>query len=142
MTPAGSGRDARQRGSITLLFVIVVPVLLFGVGGLVLDGGGIITTKRAAINQAEQAARAGAQGLATEAVRAGGGHLLDAARAQEAAMSYLGAIGRSGSVDVAGDRVSVTVTVSRPMKLLPLPAVRVSGTASARNVRGVVVAET
>ena len=129
-------------GSITLFFVIVVPVLVIGVGGLVVDGGGIVTTKRAAINQAEQAARAGAQGLAIEEVRAGGGHVLDAARAQEAARSYLDAIGRTGTVDVVGDRVSVTVTVSRSMKLLPLPAVTVSGIASARNVRGVVVAET
>ncbi len=131
-----------ERGSITLFFVILVPVLLIGVGGLVVDGGGIITTKRAAINQAEQAARAGAQGLATEEVRAGGGQALDPARAEEAARSYLDAIGRAGTVEVADDLVSVTITVSRPMKVLPLPAVTVSGTASARNVRGLAVAET
>lgn len=142
MTTGRPPRGSDVRGSITLFFVILVPVLMFGVGGLVVDGGGIITTKRAAINQAEQAARAGAQGLATEEVRAGAGHVLDPARAEEAARSYLDAIGRSGTVEVIGDRVSVSVTVSRSMRILPLPAVTVSGTASARNVRGVVVAET
>jgi Flp pilus assembly protein TadG len=127
---------------VTLFIVILMPALIIGCAGLAYDGGGIVAARRQAINDAEQAARAGAQGVATEEVRAGGSQDLDPARAEAAAREYLDRIGRSGSVEVAGDAVRVTVTITRPMVILPLGAVTVSGVAEARSVRGVIAAET
>ncbi len=131
-----------ERGSVTLLFVLLMPALIIGCGGLAYDGGGIVATRRQAMNDAEQAARAGAQGLATEDVRNSGAQELDPARAEAAALDYLDRIGRAGTVVVDGDAVLVTVSITRPMSILPLPAVTLRGSAEARGVRGVAGAET
>ena len=124
------------------MLVLLMPALIIGCVGLAYDGGGIVATKRQAMNEAEQAARAGAQGLATEDVRNRGAQVLDASRAEGAAQDYLDRIGRTGTIVVDGDAVRVTVTISRSMSILPLPAVTLRGEAEARNVRGVVSAET
>lgn len=131
-----------ERGSVTLLFVLVMPALMIGLVGLVFDGGSVITARRQALNEAEQAARAGAQGVAVEEVRDGGPQELDPARAEAAARAYLDALGRDGDIEVDGDRVRVTVRIQRSRQILPLGPVTVSATAEARNVRGVVAAET
>lgn len=135
-------RRRGERGSVTLLFVLVMPALMIGLVGLVFDGGSVITARRQALNEAEQAARAGAQGVAVEEVRDGGPQELDPARAEAAARAYLDALGRDGDIDVDGDRVRVTVRIQRSRQILPLGPVTVSATAEARNVRGVVAAET
>ncbi len=135
-----SGRG--EHGSVTLMLVLLMPALIIGCLGLAYDGGGIVATKRQALNEAEQAARAGAQGLATEDVRNSGAQVLDVSRAEAAAQDYLDRIGRTGTIVVDGDAVRVTVTITRSMSILPLPAVTLSGEAEARNVRGVVSAET
>lgn len=126
---------------MTLLFVLVMPALMIGLVGLVFDGGSVITARRQALNEAEQAARAGAQGVAVEEVRDGGPQELDPARAEAATRAYLDALGRDGDIEVDGDRVRVTVRIQRSRQILPLGPVTVSATAEARNVRGVVAAE-
>ena len=136
-----SVRARGEQGSVTLLLVLVMPALLVGVLGLVFDGGQVLTARRQALNEAEQAARAGAQGVSIEEVRGGGPQELDPARAQAAAEEYLAALGRDGDVEVEGDRVRVTVRIERSRRILPLGPVTVSATAEARNVRGVVEAE-
>ena len=135
-------RGRGERGSVTLFLVLMMPALIIGCAGLAYDGGGIVAAKRQAMNDAEQAARAGAQGVATEELRATEAQELDAARAEAAAQDYLARIGRSGTVEVDGDAVRVTVSITRPMVILPLGAVTVTGVAEARNVRGLVGAET
>ncbi len=133
-----------EDGQITAFVVIFTAALLF-VAGLVIDGGAVLTTKRQAINEAEQAARAGTQGLAVEAVRATGAQTLDPQRAAAAARAYLDGIGRDGAVTVAGDRVTVTVQIPRRLVILGIGGLRevsVSGHATARNVRGVTQGET
>ncbi len=130
-----------ERGSVTLMFVLLMPALIIGCVGLAYDGGGIVATKRQAMNEAEQAARAGAQGLAVEEIRGGGAQELDPARAQAAAQDYLAQLGRDGDVEVDGDRVRVTVRIERARQILPLGPITVRATAEARSVRGVVVAE-
>jgi Flp pilus assembly protein TadG len=130
-----SARHRGERGSVTLLLVLVMPALLIGVTGLVFDGGQVLTARRQALDEAEQAARA------TEEVRSGGVQELDASRAQVAAEEYLAALGRDGDVEVDGDRVRVTVRIERARQILPLGPITVSATAEARSVRGVVVAE-
>ncbi|MFN2505450.1 MAG: TadE/TadG family type IV pilus assembly protein [Acidimicrobiales bacterium] len=134
-------RGRTERGSVTLLLVLIMPALFIGVAGLVFDGGQVVTARRQALNEAEQAARAGAQGVAIEEVRGGGVQELDPARAQAAAEEYLAQLGRDGDVEVDGDRVRVTVRITRTRQILPLGPVTVSATAEARNVRGVVEAE-
>ena len=134
-------RGRTERGSVTLLLVLIMPALFIGVAGLVFDGGQVVTARRQALNEAEQAARAGAQGVAIEEVRGGGAQELDPARAQAAAEEYLAQLGRDGDVEVDGDRVRVTVRITRTRQILPLGPVTVSATAEARNVRGVVEGE-
>lgn len=133
-----------ETGSVTLFMAIVAPVLFIGLAGLVFDGGGILTAKRQAMNVAQQAARAGAQGLATEDVRegAGGPQSLDPSRARARAEEYLATVGHTGTVTVAGELVSVSVTIRRPAQILPFGTTVVEGSGEARNVRGVVEAET
>lgn len=123
---------------------IVAPALFIGVTGLVFDAGNILTAKREALNVAQQAARAGAQGLVTEDVRegTGGAQLLDPDRAAARAQEYLAAVGRIGAVSVSGQVVTVTVTVQRRAQILPFGTRSISATSQARNVRGVVEAET
>lgn len=53
-------------------FVVAVAAALLLVAGLVLDGGLNLNAKRQAINEAEQAARAGAQVVDEDALRRGG----------------------------------------------------------------------
>lgn len=135
-------RGCSERGSVTLFLVVMMPALIIGAAGLAYDGGGVVATRRQAMNDAEQAARAGAQGVATEELRAADRQELDAARAEAAALDFLARIGRSGTVEVDGDAVRVTVTITRPMVILPLGAVTVTGVAEARTVRGLLGAET
>lgn len=137
-------RRRSEAGTVTLFMVLMVPVLLIGLGGLVFDGGRVLVAKREALNVAQQAARAGAQGVATEDLRAGatGPQRLDPDRARARALAHLDQLGHVGSVDVDGEVVRVTVTVRRTARLLPLGTTEVRATAEARNVRGVLGAET
>lgn len=132
-----------ETGSVALMVVVMVPVILIGVGGLVFDGGRILAAKREALNVAQQAARAGAQGVATEDLRRGaeGPLRLDPERADTLARKHLERLGYVGAVLVAGEVVSVTVTVERTARILPFGSTRVSATAEARTVRGLVEAE-
>ena len=141
---AGHRPGRPERGSVTLFVTIVAPALFVGLTGLVFDAGTILTAKREALNVAQHAARAGAQGLVTEDVRegAGGAQLLDPDRAAARAQEYLAAVGRTGTVSVAGEVVTVTVTVQRSAQILPFGTRSISASGQARNVRGVVEAET
>ena len=148
--PGGRGIGGRREearpleaGSVTLFMAIVAPVFFIALAGLVFDGGSILTAKRQAINTAQQAARAGAQGLATEQARegVGGPQNLDIDRAQAQAQAYLAQAGHSGTVEVTGEVVRVTVTIQRSGQILPF-ATTVIGSGESRNVRGVVTAET
>ena len=70
--PRARGRAGSERGSVSLLVVLMVPALLMA-GGLVLDGGRQLQARRAATGAAAAAARAAAQMTADEAF----GHTLD-----------------------------------------------------------------
>lgn len=133
-----------ESGQVTAFLVTFIMALLF-VAGLVIDGGYLLAAKRQAIDTAEQAARAGAQGLALEDLRATGRQTLDPRRATLAARAYLASTGHDGTVTVNGDRVAVTVTIPRRLVILGIAGfgeVTVTGQAEARNVRGVLRAET
>jgi len=128
-----------DRGQVTAFVVVMAAALLLCVG-LVLDGGLLLAAKRRASNEAEQAARAGAQAINTDAYRATGVLRLDPVRAGAAARAYLAAAGHQGTVRVAADRVGVTVQITQPMQLLGLAGIgsmTVTGRGAARAARGV-----
>lgn len=153
MTPivdeAGSNPQRTRRrlrdeeGTVTVFVVILASaVLLFG--GLVLDGGLALSAKIRALGEAQEAARAGAQAIDLGAYRANGSvHLLpDQARAL--AQNYLAAAGASGTTQVEGTTVTVTVTTTYPTQLLTLAglsSITLTSTGSAQPQRGVTAPE-
>lgn len=125
-------------------FVVTVLMAILAMAGLTLDGGLALADKVHANDQAEAAARAGAQALDLAAYRATGTVRLVPTQAAAAARVYLAQVGQAGTVTVAGDTVTVTVTATHRTQLLALvgiPALTVHGTASAHPVRGVLTVE-
>jgi Flp pilus assembly protein TadG len=120
--------------------VAILAVALLALGALVFDGGQILTARREANNLARQAARAGAQQLDVAQARAGT-FTLDPVAAETAARAYLADQGIAPtSVQVVGDRVEVTVSLTQPTPLLSILGIddrTVTATASARSARGV-----
>ena len=116
-------RRARGDDGIVTAFVVIFAVALVFVCGLVLDGGRILASKREANNLAESAARAGAQAISDDAVRRGSAVILDGAGAQSAACDFLSRAGQpcGGGTFVSTDGNEVTVTVTRSVDLLLLP---------------------
>ncbi|MGH9209967.1 MAG: Tad domain-containing protein [Acidimicrobiales bacterium] len=104
-------------------FVIMFSVALLFVTALALDGGRILTAKREARNVAQSAARAGAQVLDEEAVRANADEILDEGGAQDAACVFLDRAehpcGSESSVSFDVNEVVVTVNQSVDMAMLP-----------------------
>ena len=109
--------DASERGSVTV-FVTIITVALLAVGGLVADGGRILTARREAANAAESAARAGAQAIDLHALRTTGELVLDPTVARTDAYAYLRANGYTGVVTADTNHVHVTVTIRRPTVML------------------------
>ena len=120
-----------ERGSVSLLVVIMVPALLMA-AGLVLDGGRQLQARRDAAGAAAAAARAGVD--MTEAELYAG--RVDPQLANARAAAELGAGGMAGTVAVDG--VTVTVTVSERVDYLILPGGRtVSSSSTADAQHGV-----
>jgi hypothetical protein len=126
---------------ITALVVSITAALLLFTG-LVLDGGYLLAARREAIDEADGAARAAAQAVATPA-RSAGTLALDPARAQAAVDSFLAPTGHRGVSTVDGDVVTVTVSFSHRMVILGIGGLSertVTGTGSAHVERGIVAA--
>jgi len=152
MTPPNSGRDdphpkaagpvrrgGDEAGQVTA-FVVIFLAALFLFAGLVLDGGLTLAARLRAIDEAQAAARAGAQALDTAAYRSTGTVVLDPAAAIAAADAYLAAAGGTNQVSVTGDQVTVTVNLVQHMQLLSMVGINqltVTGTGVARLERGV-----
>ena len=103
-----------DRGSVSLLVVIMVPALLMA-AGLVLDGGRQLEARRDAAAAAAAAARAAAQMTDQEAYGRG----LDPALAAARGRAQLAALGHTGTIDVAPAVVTVTVTATVDNLILP-----------------------
>lgn len=132
-----------ERGAVTV-FVVVLTMALLLMGGLVLDGGNTLAAQRRAFNEAEAAARAGAQAVDLDVLRATGAVQLDPAAAAALAESHLAGTGHRGTVHVEGDTVRVSVAFRQPMLILGVAGVgplEVTGVGEARAVRGVVVGD-
>ena len=103
-----------ERGSVSLLVVLVLPALLMA-GGLVLDGGRQLQARRDANAAATAASRAATQ-LSVDEVYA---RRLDVASARQRAQAELARQGATGVVSVAGQSVTVTVRATVDYALLP-----------------------
>lgn len=125
-------RTPDERGSVMPFFLIMAVALLL-CAGLVVDSGSTLVSRREAFTTADQAARAGAQAVASATLH-GGNVGIDPALAVQAAQSYLQRTGRNGQVSVDGSQVTVTVEV--PQHLFLLNTIGLSD----RSVRGVGVA--
>lgn len=119
-------RCGHDRGSVSLLIVVLIPAVLIG-AGLVLDGGRQLEARRDANGTAQAAARAAVQMTPPEVYA----QRLDTTLASHRARVVLSTRGYSGSVSFDGDG-TVTVTAGGSVDYLILPGgASVTGTATA-----------
>jgi hypothetical protein len=140
------GRRRPKTGSVSDegsigLFVVVVVLGLFAVLGLVVDGSARLVAQQRASNEAEQAARAGAQAVNITGLRDGNPVALDPVAAAAAARNYLTALPdlTDPQITVVGDTVTVTVhSTVQPaiLSIAGINALTVTGHGSARLLRG------
>jgi Flp pilus assembly protein TadG len=127
-----------DRGVVSTYVAILATALLF-VTGLVVDGGGKIATYIEASNLASSAARAGAQAVDQAELYDTGDVVIDPAEAEELANAYLAAADHPGTgvVEVDGNTVTVTVTLTHVPKMLPIGSQAITADESATALRGV-----
>ncbi len=111
-----------ESGMVTT-FAVIFTLALVLMAGLVLDGGLALAAKVQAIDDAQAAARAGAQAIDIPTYRASGQITLDPAQAAADAERYLAAAGHTGTVSVNGEQVTVTVTITQPTQILGLAGI-------------------
>ncbi len=136
--PGAGEPGAGERGQVSA-FVTVMTMAVIFVVGLVLDGGRMLTAHRHAVNVADAAARAGAQLLDLDELRASGVRRLAEAAAEAAAEDFAREVGPAGltvEADAAADRVTVTVAFDEDLLILPGGARGVRATATARLADG------
>ena len=129
---------APESGMVTA-FVVIFTLALLVMTGLVLDGGLALAAKVQAIDDAQAAARAGAQAIDIPLYRSTGQITLDPTEAAADAETFLAQSGHTGTVAVTGDQVTVTVSVTQPTQILSIVGVdqlTVSGTGSATALQG------
>lgn len=131
-----------EQGSASV-FVIALVVVLMALAGLVADGGRAVNARVAAADDAEQAARAGANQLDAASLDGAGVVRLDPGAAHDAATAFLVTRGYDVSrmvVSADGSRVNVSVSREIPTVLLRLAFINsftVEGTATARAATGI-----
>lgn len=120
-----------QDGTVSSFFVVLA-IATMAVVGLVYDGGRTIGAAVEAREAAATAARIAAQQLSLAEVHAGTAGL-DPTAAIAAGQDALARAGHDGHIEVAGDQVTVAVTLVQPMRFLPAPdrTITVSATATA-----------
>lgn len=139
------GRGNRDEEGMVTAFVVIFTFALLLLAGLVIDGGLTLAARVQAIDEAQAAARAGAQAVDIALFRSTGEVVLEAAQAKGDAESYLAATGHTGTVQVNGDEVDVTVSVTQPMQILGIGGIgnlTVTGRGSATAEYGVTGAGT
>jgi Flp pilus assembly protein TadG len=132
-------RDSRDRGSLTLMLIVLM-VALLALAGLVIDGGRKLDATEKAYAIAQEAARAGAGQVNTSAAYRSGTFKVAVPQALAAARAYLTSAGYRGSVTASGNRIRVTVSVTEPTAVLSLIGIKTfksTGRAVASLVTGV-----
>ena len=101
-----------DRGSLSLVIIVVFIALLVTIG-LVVDGGGKIRALQRADSVAAQAARAGGQAIVASTAVRGQGAVTDPAQARSAAQAFLASADVPGTVTIIGGtdlRVTTSIT--------------------------------
>lgn len=135
----GPPPKARDEGMVTA-FVVICILALFLLAGLVVDGGAVLAARARAVDQAQAAARAGAQHLDLSAYRTDGTVRLDPTAARAGADAYLAATGNPATIAIGDDEITVSVTIDQPLTVLGIlgdPTVTVTGTGSASPAQGI-----
>ena len=131
---------ARDEAGQVTLFIVILTTAIIMFTGLVLDGGLALAAKVRAIGEAQEAARAGAEALDLNAYRKNGTVRLVPATARSLARGYLTHTADFGTVTATTNAVTVTVTAhqhTQLLRLLGLSTLVVTGTGTARPVRGI-----
>ncbi|WP_432190013.1 TadE/TadG family type IV pilus assembly protein [Streptomyces sp. Tue6028] len=134
-----------DRGGVTV-FVAVCVLALIGIIGVAVDGGAKMAATERADYVAGEAARAGGQAIDPAKAVTGKAIVVDPQDATAAAQAYLRSAGATGTVSVAGDGKSVSVTVHGSSNTTFLSAVGigslpVTGHATATLLHGVTAPE-
>jgi hypothetical protein len=134
-------RRVDESGQVTA-FVVVFMVALIAIAGLVIDGGVALSAQRRAINEAQAAARAGAQALDTHAYRRGETSTLRVDEAEQASRDYMARAHPAATVTSAATTAGVTVDVTfqQPLNILGVfgfDSITARGHGSARSAHGV-----
>lgn len=125
-----------ERGSITV-FAVAGLLIVLTLVGLVVDFGGRAHLVQETRSVAAEAARAGAQQLDRGTAQGGGGIGTNPGAAVEAANAYLSNAGVSGTVNVEGETVTVTIMDSyetRYLSMIGFSRFAVTGTGEAQMV--------
>ena len=131
-------QERTENGSFTV-FVVIVAVALMLLIGLVVDAGRALSDRTYARSYAEEAARAGADQLSVDDLRAGQ-VAIDPELAIRAADTYLSSIGQPGWASASEDEVTVHVETNVPtviLGMIHINRIGISVSASATNVHGV-----
>lgn len=119
-------RQRREAGAATI-FVIGMSIVLLVCGGLVIDGGLAINARMKAADDAEQAARVGADSIDIDALRSTGVVSINEGLARQRAAGYLEGRGYTPGryqVVVVGNSVEVAVQDTTETTLLQLVGIR------------------
>src|SRR5450759_3622214 len=107
-------RRRRGESGQTIAFVVGITLALLLLIGLTVDGGRILSARERALNEAQEAARVGAQQLDQAALHARGVVIVNQTDASRAVQVYLQATGDTGSVSVQGLSL---IHISEPTRL-------------------------
>ena len=128
----------KEEGTVTA-FLTCLTVALLAVAGLVVDGGQVLAARIRAYDDADAAARAGAQAVSEASLRQGQVRL-DPTLARTAVTGYLTRAGLTGTTTVTGTQVTVDVAIGVHPRLLSAVGIgttTVHGHGTATAVRGV-----
>lgn len=113
-------RRRGERGAATA-FIVGMAVTLLACAGLVVDGGTVLNARMKLADDAEQAARAGAQELDQGVLRGSGVIQVNDGAARQRAAAYMTARGyKVEEITVVGDSVTVTASDVVEAKLLTI----------------------
>jgi Flp pilus assembly protein TadG len=133
-------RFASDSGSITA-FAALLLVALMALAGLVVDGGAAFVAHQAAVDEAQQAARAGAGALSIDALRSGS-LVIDQDAAVRTAEAFMSGAGHPGTAVASSTAITVAIHYRIPTSVLGMVGISslpVAATATAVDVRGVTV---
>ena len=119
-----------ERGALST-FMAVIALALLMAAGLAVDGGRKVNALREASHLADNAARAGAQAVDLDTLRTTGELRLVPEEATARVTDYLARLGHTAEVTVAGDTITVTISLTVEPVLLPTGPITVTATETA-----------